>query len=108
MAAGETTSTYDRPEMRLVAGETTYDRAAMRLVADEAAEITVTRMLLAMGINSDNNANILEMQADIRFLREWRLSTTKIRLRAMLAVTAVLLSGTFAAIWIGFKEILHR
>jgi hypothetical protein len=66
---------------------------------------TVRETLIELGIAHDDP---LEMQRDFQHLREWRLATAMIRRKGILAVLGLVIAGTAAAMWLGFKQMIQN
>lgn len=64
---------------------------------------SVRETLLLLGVDASNP---IEMQRDFQHLREWRLTVTRVKSKGVLTMLTILVSGTAAAFWVGFKEIL--
>lgn len=71
-------------------------REELKDVIKEAVDEAFTKM----GVDTTNP---IEMQADFKHLREWRLSMVAMRTKGMLGIMAIVLSGAAAALWVGFK-----
>lgn len=67
-------------------------------------ESTVRQTLLQLGIDSSKP---LEVQADMRHLREWRETTETIKSRSLWAVWGCFLAGAGALLWIGLTDWAH-
>lgn len=71
----------------------------LRRIVSESVKETLTRI----GVDADDP---LEMQKDFQHLREWRETTQSVKAKGLLAVVTLLVSGTAAALWMGFKEMI--
>ncbi len=74
---------------------------------DEIRDIireTVKETLRGLGVDTSHP---LEVQADLRSLREWRTAMRSIRRNAFLAFIGIVVSGTCAAVWIGIKHMVR-
>lgn len=76
-------------------------RQELKDVIREAVDEAFTKM----GIDTTNP---IEMQADFKHLREWRLSMVAMRTKGMLAIMTIVVSGAAAALWVGFKATLTQ
>lgn len=85
--------------------------SAMPLNADEVNEIerivaeSVRQTLIQLGIST---MDPLEMQKDMQHLREWRKSMENIKSKSMITILTIFLSGTIAALWLGFKSFVTK
>lgn len=75
-------------------------RAMMKEVAKEAAKEAVEETLTKLGVDHDEP---LEMQADFRWVREFRTTSRDMKNKSLLALLGILITGSAAAFWIGFK-----
>lgn len=74
------------------------------LIKKQTAE-GVVQALTLLGVDTKNP---IEMQKDFQHLRDWRVTTTSIKEKSMLAALGLLVSGTAAALWIGVKEMVNK
>lgn len=74
------------------------------LVKNVARE-TVRETLTSLGADVEKP---LEMQRDFQHLREWRTTTESVKSKTVLALLTLLVSGTVAAFWVGFKEMVSK
>lgn len=51
--------------------------------------------------------NPLDFQRDMQFVRELRLTSEKIRSKALLTVVGVLVAALLGALWLGIRSLLH-
>jgi hypothetical protein len=65
-----------------------------------AAEAAVLETLTKLGID---HTDPLEMQADFRWVRDFRRSSTDLRSKSILILLGILITGSVAAFWIGLK-----
>lgn len=72
-----------------------------RLVVKEA----VMETLLAIGVDTSNP---IAMQADFRFIREFREGATAFKRKGMGAVAVTLVSGLLAVLWLGIRHSIAR
>ncbi len=72
---------------------------------EEIVEKSVRQTLISLGLATDDP---IEMQKDFQYIRSLRTSTESVKSKALLALVGVVVSGMAAAIWLGFKELLHR
>ncbi len=73
----------------------------MREIAREAACHAVNRTLLTYGIDPEFPT---EFQKDMAHLREWSKRMEKIEEKSWLPLTAVVVVGFLALLWLGFKS----
>lgn len=66
---------------------------------------TVFETLKSLGIDVTHP---MEVQADLRSLREWRQSMKAIWRSAVLGFVGILITGACAALWIGIKYFIVR
>lgn len=52
--------------------------------------------------------NPMDFQRDMQFVRELRLTSEKIRSRALLTLVAVLVTALLSAVFLGIKSLLHH
>lgn len=74
---------------------------------DEVIRRVVKETLLQLGVDVADSENVIEFQADLRYLRKWRKSVDAIESRAFLAAVMTVLAGIAGAAWLGFKQTLH-
>lgn len=66
---------------------------------------TIVQTLTSCGVDLSEP---IELQADFRFVRDWRRSTESIRGKAILAAVGLLVVGLLGVLWLGFKALLGR
>lgn len=66
---------------------------------------TIVQTLTSCGVDLSEP---IELQADFRFVRDWRRSTESIRGKAILAAVGLLVVGLLGVLWLGFKALLSR
>lgn len=79
----------------------------MKELVERVAEAAVERTLLKMGINVSDSNSVLEVQADMRHLREWRVGVNSTKAKAGFAVLMFVVSGLMAAIWQAVVNTFH-
>jgi hypothetical protein len=80
---------------------TQFTREELKALMKETVEET----FIMLGVKIDDP---IEVQKDFQHLREWRLTTASIKAKAMIAAVGVVTTGALAAIWVGFKDAIHR
>ncbi len=74
-------------------------------IADRAAEkavrLALPDLLRSLGIDASNP---LDAQADMAYLRAWRLAVEKVRTQGMLAAVGVIITGIAGSIWYVVKH----
>jgi hypothetical protein len=78
------------------------------LIRDDVKQLirsTVHETLIVLGIDPSSP---IEFQADMRTLREWRLSSKILRRGMIGGVILTILSGALAALWIGLKALILK
>lgn len=71
----------------------------------ELMQQTVCETLTRLGIDVRNP---IELQADMRALREWRLLMKAIRKSAIVSLLGLLVTGLGTATWIGIKSFFKK
>lgn len=71
---------------------------------EEAVQRGVTRALIQLGLDTSEP---IDMQRDMQFLRDLRRSTESVKGKALVTVVGILIAGGMAALWLGFKHMLH-
>jgi arginyl-tRNA synthetase len=82
------------------ADKTQWDYQQLR----EVMVATVGETLTALGIEHDDP---IEVQKDMRHLREWRTSTENIKQKGYLTMVAISVSGTLGLVVLGLKKWLN-
>lgn len=72
------------------------------LIRDTVRE-TIDETFLRLGVKVDDP---IEMQKDFQHLRDWRLTTASLKMKAFLGAIGLLTSGALAALWVGLKNSL--
>src|SRR3712207_454880 len=80
-------------------------RAVFRQVAEDAAQETVRRTFLTLGIDT---ADPLKVQADMRHLRDWRETLERMKARGATVLVSVLLTSGVGALWFGLKHTINQ
>ena len=83
----------------------TLTRAELRQITKEAALEAVGEMLTKLGIQHEQP---LEMQRDFQFIRDWRLSSESVKVKAFIAAVTILISGLAGAAWMGLRALLMK
>lgn len=76
------------------------DGEVRRIVKD-----AVRQTLRESGIDPDDTKALSD---DLRYVRDWRKTTDKIRDKSIMAIVTLLVSGFVAVVWLGFKAMLHK
>lgn len=76
--------------------------------ADAAAEKAIHRIFLALGIDASDIKSMLEVQADLAHLRKWRKSIERVHTVSLGTAVTVVLTGVFAALWLGVKAMVGK
>jgi hypothetical protein len=66
---------------------------------------SVRQTLMQLGIASNDP---IEMQKDMQHLREWRQTMDSVKSKGVITITAMFFTGIAAALWLGFKELVHK
>jgi hypothetical protein len=66
---------------------------------------SVRQTLMQLGIASNDP---IEMQKDMQHLREWRQTMDSVKSKGMLTIMTMFCTGIAAALWLGFKELVHK
>lgn len=66
---------------------------------------TVEETFIKLGLKIDDP---IEVQKDFQHLREWRVTVTSLKMKALVAAVGVVVTGSLAAIWVGFTSQFHR
>ena len=75
-------------------------KAELERIANMAAHKAVAEVFKTLGVDVSEP---FEMQADFAHLRLWRRTTAKIRMKAFLTATGVLIAGGLATLWLVFR-----
>lgn len=114
--------TYTSEQIRKIAvdaARTVFEEASEKLASDAALKASViyrdqTRELISESVKQTliqlgiSSSNPIEMQADMKHLRDWRKSVESIRTKGMLTIVGIAVSGTLAALLIGIKQLLDK
>lgn len=71
-------------------------KALIKESASAAAEEAVKQMFMQLGID---HSNPIEMQADMRYLRDWRTSTATVRRQGLMVAIGIIVTGVLGLIW---------
>ncbi|WP_331352575.1 hypothetical protein [Cellvibrio sp. UBA7671] len=77
----------------------------LEAIAAAGAEKGITNVLEKLGIDP---ADFLEVQADQAHLRKQRKAFEQVTTITTRVVLTTLIGGFLAAVWMGFKEFLHK
>ncbi|MCQ9146068.1 hypothetical protein KWJ32_15275 [Brucella sp. BTU2] len=69
--------------------------------AEHAAKEAVRQTLLTLGIDTQDP---IEVQADMRHLREWRKSVATVKKQSLMTAIAILTSGMIGVIWLALTS----
>lgn len=75
--------------------------ALTRAIAKEAAKQAVDELMTRLGID---NANPLDMQRDMQWLRDTRVGSEKIKEKGVLTLIGAAVLGGAAILWVGVKQ----
>ena len=94
----------DRDEIKRAVAEAVTETgvltdAEVRRIVKEAVRET----LLRAGIDPDDSTRIAD---DLRYVREWRMTTDAIKSKSILTLVGLLVTGLAAALWLGFKALV--
>lgn len=81
------------------------DIALFKDLADQAAEATVKRTFIALGLDPDKP---IEAQADLAWLRATRERSEGIWGKVIVGLVGVGVVGATSAFWIGFQSLVGR
>lgn len=73
-----------------------------------AVERAVADTLLKMGVKSTDAADVLELQRDFRFVREFRTSSEKMGKQAVWVAVSTFIVGGLSALWLGVQAALRN
>jgi hypothetical protein len=73
---------------------------AAEAATKRTAETTVNEVLTRLGIDHNDP---LEMQADFRWVRDFRQTSSDVRSKSIIIILGILITGSTAAFWIGLK-----
>ena len=86
-----------KPGVRYVAPE------EIRKVAKAAADETVNRVFLHLGVDVDNPDTLVAMRKDFNHLRAWRESTETVKKAGLWAAAGIFTAGVIGLIWRAVK-----
>lgn len=98
MANGQTTSKTAHPQQER---PQRYSEEEVRAIV----RATVEETFLRLGVAVDDP---IEMQRDFSHLREWRVATESMKTKGLLTLTALLVTGGLAALWVGIRDYIVR
>lgn len=78
----------------------------MSLTADDVDRIAkraVSETLLALGVNTKDPDDFIEMQKDFAHVRAWRQSVETVRTRGLIVATGIIVTGIIGAVWMAIK-----
>lgn len=76
-------------------------RELVKDTAEHAAKEAVRQTLLTLGIDTQDP---IEVQADMRHLREWRKSVATVKKQSLMTAIAILTSGMIGVIWLALTS----
>lgn len=76
-------------------------RELVKDTAEQAAKEAVRQTLLTLGIDTQDP---IEVQADMRHLREWRKSVATVKKQSLMTAIAILTSGIIGVIWLALTS----
>lgn len=72
---------------------------------EDLMERAVSRTLTKLGIDTDHP---LEVQRDLQFVRDWRITTESLRGKTIVAAIGIVVAGAMGVFWLGLKAIMAR
>lgn len=88
---------------RETAKEAIENLALKKEEVEKIVQETVSEIFIRLGIPSGDP---IEVQKDMQHLRQWRKSMESVQSKGILTIVGIAISGTVAAIWLGFKEMV--
>lgn len=70
---------------------------------EKIVQETISEIFIRLGIPSGDP---IEVQKDMQHLRQWRKGMESVQSKGILTMVGIAISGTIAAIWLGFKEMI--
>lgn len=80
------------------------DQHTMERIAEQAAEKALSGLFAKYGIDIEDPRQV---QMDMAHLRRWRLAVEGAGRRGFMTATAIIVTGIFAVLWIGFQSVIH-
>jgi len=93
-------------EKRRSADENPQERSIIQLTESQLKEVVIDGINEAFTRLGVDTTQPLEMQKDFQHLREWRLATSALQRKGLLALVTILVTGACAAAWLGLKSML--
>jgi hypothetical protein len=53
-------------------------------------------------------SNPIEMQKDMRHLRDWRVASDNVKKRGLLTFVTIIVVAAVGAVWVGIKDAIHE
>jgi hypothetical protein len=78
------------------------------LCREELRDLMHDACVDAMSTLGIDARNPLDFQRDMQFIRELRLTSEKIRNKAVLTIVSILVAAVLGAMWLGIKSLLHH
>jgi hypothetical protein len=72
-------------------------------LARAAAREAVGELLLALGVDSSQPHQVLEMQRDFAYVRSWRQSIELVRNKSLATAVLIVVTGFMGLIWLTLK-----
>jgi hypothetical protein len=82
----------------------------MSLTAEEVKHIAsqaVSETLLALGVNTKDPDDFIEMQKDFAHVRAWRQSVETVKTRGLTAAIVIIVTGVLGAVWMAIRGGTH-
>lgn len=76
-------------------------------VAARAAEETLRKFLLAIGVNVAEPSEALELQKDFAHVRESRLAVAAVKSKALMVAVGVVMTGIIGVLWMAVTGRAH-
>lgn len=76
----------------------------LRFIMEETSKRACEQMLTAIGVDTRNP---VEMQKDLAYIRNLRMTTDAISKKGILTLVAMVATGIGAALWLGIKGFLN-
>jgi hypothetical protein len=78
-----------------------------RELIEDVVEKTIEQTFLKFGIDLSTPEKVVQLQDDLRYVREWRTSMTMVRRAGLTAAIGTLVTGAIAALWLGVRHMLN-
>lgn len=79
--------------------------AEIRNIIRETVSQTVRETLFQIGIIIDDHGDVVEFRKDMAHLRKWRGAVESVENRSVMITVSVLITGFFAALWLGLQAL---